>query len=111
MTVTTTASTSAQASPLDRGSRIFYAALFPGMFGIVFVAGSRRRAQRGMRMLGMVVVLGAWTMSLGSCGGGNNSSTGSTGTPTGNYTITVNATTGGSAPISNSYQFTLTVAQ
>lgn len=111
VSVTTTAPTNAQARPLDQGTRIFYAALFPGLFGIMFVAGSRRRSLRGIRMLGLIVVLGASTLWLGSCGGSNNSSTGSPGTPTGSYTVTINATTGGSGPISNSYQFTLTVTQ
>lgn len=109
--VMTTPSTSAKAQPVDRGPRIFYAALLPGFFGIVLVAGSRRRSVVGMRMLGLILVLGSSTLWLGSCSGSNNSSTGTSGTPPGNYTITVNATTGGSAPITGSYQFTLTVTQ
>jgi len=111
ITVTTTASTTAQARPLDSGTRVLYAALLPGLFGIMFIAGSRRRSLRGMRMLGLIMVLGASTFWLGSCGGSNNTSTGTPGTPPGNYTITVNSTTGGSAPLTGSYQFTLTVTQ
>lgn len=109
--ITTTASTTALAHPLNGGTPILYAALLPGLFGIAFIAGSRRRSLRGMRMLGMIMVLGASTLWLGSCGGSNNSSTGTPGTPPGNYAITINATTGGSAPITGSYQFTLTVTQ
>jgi subtilase family serine protease len=109
--IATIASTSAQARPLDHGTRIFYAALLPGFFGIMLVAGSRRRSLGGMRMLGLILVLGASTLWLGSCGGSNNSSTGTQGTAPGNYTITVNASTGGSAPITSSYHFTLTVTQ
>jgi subtilase family serine protease len=109
--IATTASTSAQARPFDHGTRIFYAALLPGFFGIVLVAGSRRRLLGGMRMLGLILVLGTSALWLGSCGGSNNSSTGTQGTPPGNYTITVTASTGGSAPITGSYQFTLTVTQ
>jgi subtilase family serine protease len=109
--IMTTPSSSAKAQPFGRGTRIFYAALLPGFFGIVLVAGSRRRSVVGMRMLGLILVLGSSTLWLGSCGGSNNSSTGTQGTPPGNYTITVNATTGGSAPITGSYQFTLTVTQ
>ena len=109
--ITTTAPTNALAHPLDRGNRVFYAALLPGLFGIVLVAGSRRRSLRGIRMLGLIVALASSTLWLGSCGGSNNGSTGSPGTPTGNYTVTISATTGGSGPISNQYQFTLTVTQ
>jgi hypothetical protein len=111
VSISTTAPTNAQARPFDHGTRIFYAALFPGLFGIVFIAGPRRRSLRGIRMLGLIVVLGASTLWLGSCGGSNNSSSGTPGTPTGNYTVTINATTGGSGPIASSYQFTLTVTQ
>lgn len=111
VSVSTKAPTNAQALPFDHGTRIFYAALFPGLFGIMFIAGSRRRSLRGIRMLGLIFVLGASMLWLGSCGGSNNSSTGSPGTPTGSYTVTINATTGGSGPIANSYQFTLTVTQ
>ncbi len=109
--ITTTASSSAQARPLNGRSRIFYAALLPGLFGIVFVAGSRKRSLHSIRTLGLIVVLGFSTMWLGSCGGSNNGSTGTPGTPVGNYTITINATTGGSGPIANTYQFTLSVTQ
>jgi hypothetical protein len=71
--------------------------------------GTRKRSLRGVRMLGLIVAMGVSTLWLGSCGGG--SSTGTTGTPVGNYTITVNATTGGSAPLAGNYQFTLAVTQ
>jgi subtilase family serine protease len=104
----TTASTTTRARPLDRGSPVLYALLLPGIFGMMFILGGRRRWLRGM---GMVLVVGVSTLWLGSCGGSNNSSGGTAGTTTGNYTITVQATTGGSAPISSSYQFTLTVTQ
>jgi len=95
--------------PVDRGSRIFYAALLPGVLGILFTAGSRKSALRRMRMLGLIMVLGVSTMWLGSCGGSNNSSTGTAGTPKGSYTITVNATTGGAVPVTGSTTFQLTV--
>ena len=109
--ITTTAPTNAMARPLDRGTQILYASLAPGLFGIMFIAGARRRSLRGIRMLGLIMVLGISTMWLGSCGGSNNSSTGSPGTPVGNYPITVSATTGGSGQISSTYQFTLSVTQ
>ena len=93
----------------DRGSRIFYAVLLPGLLGIVLTVGSRKRSLRGMRLLGLIMVLGVSTMWLGSCGGSNNSSTKTGGTPKGSYTVTVNATTGGTVPITGSTTFTLTV--
>jgi hypothetical protein len=109
--VTTTAPTAAANHPANLGPRIFYAALLPGLLGIVFAAGSRKRSLRGMRMLGLMLVLGASTLWLGSCSGSNNSSTGNQGTPVGSYSVTVTATTGGQAPISNNIQFTLNVVQ
>jgi hypothetical protein len=83
--------------PFDRGGRIFYAALLPGMLGIVLTFGSRKRSSsaRGMRMLGLIMVLGFSTLWLGSCGGSNNSSNNNQGTPAGSYTITVAGTSGG----------------
>lgn len=92
------------------GRRIFYAMLLPGLFGIIFAAGSRGRA---VRLLSLIVVLGSSTMWLGACGGSssNNNSLKNAGTPPGQYTVTVNATTGGASPITNSTAFTLNVTQ
>lgn len=85
--------------PLGRGSRIFYALLLPGLFGIVFVAGSRTRA---MRLLSLVVVLGFSTLWLGACGGGSSGNgTKNPGTPPGTYTVTISGTTGGANAITN----------
>jgi subtilase family serine protease len=95
--ISTTPATSRMRRPFDRGAKIFYAALLPGMLGIVFTFGSRKRSSslRGMRMLGLIMVLGASTLWLGSCGGSNNSSSNNQGTPAGSYTITVAGTSGG----------------
>jgi hypothetical protein len=90
-------------------SRIFYALLLPGLFGMVFAAGSRTRAAR---LLGLIVVLGCSTLWLGACSGGSgtNTSLGNPGTPAGQYTVTITATTGGANPISNALPpITLTV--
>jgi len=95
--------------PAGRSSRIFYAVLLPGMLGIIFTLGSRKRSLRGMRMLGLIVVLGVSTMWLGSCGGSNNSSSGTGGTPKGTYTVTINGTTGGAVPVTGTTTFQLTV--
>jgi hypothetical protein len=81
--------------PFDRGRGIFYALLLPGLFGIVFAAGSRTR---GLRLLGMIVVLGGSTLWLGACGG-SNSNLKNAGTPPATYTVTVSATTGGANPL------------
>jgi hypothetical protein len=99
VTLTTTAPT-ARLHPSSGGSRIFFALLLPGLFGVVFVAGSRTR---GLRLLSLIVVLGFSTVWLGSCGGGGtNNSPKNPGTPTGTYTVTIGATTGGASPITNS---------
>lgn len=108
LTIATTAPTTEMRGPFDRGTRIFYALLLPGLLGIVFTAGSRRRSLRGMRLLGLIVLLGLSTLWLGSCGGSGGTQS-NPGTPTGTYTITVNATTGGASPLSNSMSFTLSV--
>jgi subtilase family serine protease len=115
VTLVTTPATSELRPPFG-GSRIFYALLLPGLFGIVLAAGSRTR---GLRLLSLIVVLGFSTLWLGSCGG--SSGGGSTtippnaGTPPGNYTVTIGATTtGGAAPIANSnapFTITLQVSQ
>jgi len=77
----------------------------------MFTMGSRKRSLRGMRMLGLIMVLGFSTLWLGSCSGSNGGSNSNPGTPKGTTTITVNATTGGSAPIAGSpvLSFSLTV--
>lgn len=108
VTLVTTAPTAQLLRPLSRGSRIFYALLLPGLFGVVFVAGSRTR---GLRLLSLIVLLGFSTMWLGSCGG-NNGGTGGVknpGTPAGLYQVTITATTGGANPLSSSVGITLNV--
>jgi len=82
-------------------SRIFYALLLPGLFGVVFLAGSRTR---GIRLLSLIVVLGFSTLWLSACGGGGggNNIQPNPGTPPGMYTVTISATTGGANPVPNS---------
>jgi hypothetical protein len=106
--VTTAVTTKLQRPPLGR-SRVFYALLLPGLFGVVFL----RQSTRGLRFLGLIVLLGFSTLWLGSCGGGSNSNTslGNPGTPAGNYSVTINATTGGANPIANALTVTLVVSQ
>jgi hypothetical protein len=92
---------------LNRANRIFFAMLLPGLFGVVFAAGSRVRS---LRLLGLMVVLGCSTLWLGACGGGSgNNSLKNAGTPPGTYAVTINATTGGTNPVSSSLAITLNV--
>jgi subtilase family serine protease len=105
--ITTTAPTRAQVMPFGGGMRSFYAALLPGLLGIMFTVGSRKRSLRGMRLLGLIVALGFSTLWLGSCGG--NSGTKNPGTPPGPYSISVNATTGGANPVTATTTINLTV--
>jgi hypothetical protein len=108
LSISTTAPTSQLRPPLGRGNRIFYALLLPGLFGMVFAVGSRSRAAR---LLSLIVVLGFSTLWLGSCsgGGGSNGGQNNPGTPAGSYSVVVNATTGGAAPIANTFTVTVTV--
>lgn len=106
VTISTTPTTFGQRRP-DHGARIFYAALLPGFLGIVLTAGSRKKSVRVAQMLALVMVLGVSTLWMSSCAG--SSSTTSPGTKRGSYPIVVNATTGGTNPISASTSFTLKV--
>jgi len=108
----TTAPTAQLRPPLGGGSRIFYALLLPGLFGIVLAAGSRTR---GLRLLSLIVVLGFSTLWLGSCsgsGGGGTKTPPNPGTPAGTYTVTISATTGaptgGNAITNSNTPFTIT---
>jgi len=105
----TTASTSRMQPPFERAHRILYALFLPGFLGIVLTVGSRKQSTGATRMLALFLALGLSTLWTASCSGTNGGGNKITGTPTGNYTITVNATTGGAAPISNSATFTLSV--
>ena len=108
--IVTTAPTARLQRPLDPASRIFYAALLPGLFGIVFTVSVRKHSTSGLRVLGLIVVLGLFSVAMTSCGGTSNSSHKNPGTPTGNYNVTVNAaTTGGGTPLTSSLSFTLAV--
>jgi subtilase family serine protease len=103
--IQTTAPIARLSPPLGRGGRIFYALLLPGLFGIVFAAGSRTR---GARLLSMIAILGFCSLSLTACGG-SNSSQKDPGTPPGTYAVVVNATTGGANPLTGTATVSLTV--
>jgi subtilase family serine protease len=94
--------------PVDPGLRVLYAALLPGLVGIVFTFDSRKRSLRGIGMLGLIIVVGFSTLGLGSCGGYGITSL-DPGKPKASYSITVNATTGGANPVTAQTAFTLQV--
>jgi subtilase family serine protease len=95
VSITTVAPTAQLRRPLGSGQRIFFAALLPGLLGIVFTAGSRKRAARGIRFLSLILVLGFSTLWLASCGSSNSTSTSNPGTPAGTYPVVITTTTGG----------------
>jgi subtilase family serine protease len=105
VSIQTTAPIAKLSPPQGRGNRIFYALLLPGLFGIVFAAGSRTR---GARLLSMIAILGFCALSLTACGG-SNSSQKDPGTPPGTYAVVVNATTGGANPLTGTSTVNLTV--
>jgi hypothetical protein len=92
---------------MDQSRGVFYAVLLPGLFGILFLFDSRRRSPGSLRILAMLVMLSLSTLWMASCGG--TSSNKDPGTPTGSFPFTVNATTGGGAPLTSSVKFTLSV--
>jgi hypothetical protein len=100
VTLVTTAPTTQLRPPFGH-SRIFYALLLPGLFGVVFFAGGRTRS---LRLLSLIIVLSFSTVWLGSCSssGSNTSTPSNPGSTPGTYTVTISATTGGANPITSS---------
>jgi subtilase family serine protease len=88
--------------PVGSGPRISYAVLLPGLVGIVFTFGFRKRSLGSMRTLGLIMLLAFSTLGLGSCG-----SYGITNLPSASYSVTVSATTGGANPLTAQTAFTL----
>ncbi len=101
--ITTAAPTAKLERPADRAMRIFYAALLPGLLGIVFIAGSRKRSLRGLKLLGFIIVIGLSTVWMSSCGGGSSAGPSNPGTPPGTYTINVSGASNG-ATASTTFQ-------
>ncbi len=106
LNITTTGPTSRVQPPLGHGSRLYYALLLPGLFGILFASGSR---SRGARLLGLIAVLGASSLGVSSCGGSSGGVQKNVGTPAGTYAIVVNATTAGPNALTASLTVNLTV--
>jgi len=111
VSITTTAATALLHNPLDRSNRFFFALIFPGLMGIVLAASSRKQVRQRMRFIALIGALSLSVLWLTSCGGGGGGGGGggNPGTPKGTYTITINATTGGSAPTTGSTSIQLTV--
>jgi Pro-kumamolisin, activation domain len=107
--LSTTASTSRLQPPFEPSNRIFYALLLPGLLGIGLTVTPRKQSTGAARMLALILALGLSTLWMASCSGTNGGGNKITGTPTGNYTVIVSATTGGAAPISNSVTLNLSV--
>jgi len=105
--IKTTAPTAQLRRPMDRSRNVFFASLFPALLGIVFTVGSVRRGK--LRLLGLTLLLAFLMMWIASCGGSSGSGNTNPGTPTGTYTITVSATTGGANPVTGQTTFTLNV--
>jgi pseudomonalisin len=91
VTIGTTAASSLIEGPLGRGNRIFYAALFPALLGLLWPAA--RRKSRTRTMISFAVVLLMLMLWLPACstssgGGGHHDP----GTPIGQTNVTVTAT-------------------
>jgi len=108
LTIGTTAASDLLRPQFGRHQQLFYALLLPGFLGVVSLGG-RKRTLRGLRLLGLIVILSLPALWL-ACGGGSSgsSSQSNPGTPTGNSTVTVTGTTTNSTP-GTTAQFTLTV--
>jgi uncharacterized repeat protein (TIGR03803 family) len=108
LTITTTAPTSAALRRAGRGPQAAYALLLPGLALGLVGAARGRRTRRGLRLLGLLVLLGLALASCSSSGGGSGSG-GNPGTPAGTSTVTVTAgVTGGT---SQTATLTVTVTQ
>ena len=115
VTITTTGTEKA-AIQSSGSSRIQYAGLWSmsqglGMFGMMFAGGSDRRKKKYARYLILVVLVLSMLLLVACAGGTGISNTqapasGSTGTPSGTYTIQV---TGTYATVHHSLPLTLTV--
>jgi subtilase family serine protease len=107
LNIATMAPTAQLRPPFGRSSGLFYAALLPGLLGIVAIRG---RKGGGVRMLSpLIVLLGFSALGMSACGNSSSSSNKNPGTPKGSYTVKISAATSGSTPVGNSTQVTLTV--
>jgi len=92
ITISTTASTSGTLVPMDKSTSLWAAAT--SGFGIIAIClmGIPLKRKRRTALLSLLTL--AFLIAGIGCGGGGSSSHGSSGTPTGNYSITVTGTSG-----------------
>ena len=105
LTITTAAaSVKLHSNPPRPSGGPFYVMLGSGLAGLAGLVSCGRRSRPAIRMLRFLAVLTVSTLWMAACGGGGQSGGG--GTPVGNYTITVNSTSG---PITKMTTLKLTV--
>jgi hypothetical protein len=93
LNISTTAASDLHWPQFGRHQQLFYALLLPGFLGMVSMAG-RRRISSGLRLLGLLVVLGLAGLWL-ACGGSSTTKPPTNpGTPVGSSTVTVTGTSG-----------------
>ena len=114
-TETISIQTTAHSARLDRGSfnsgkGVFYAFILPGIVGLAISTGRKRNLSR-MRLLGLMCVLTVVTLWMTACAGlsGASKTQSSSGTQTGNSSVTVTASTSGSNVLRHSVTLTMTV--
>jgi hypothetical protein len=91
LNITTTAVSDLHSPQVGHHQRLFYAILLPGFLGMVSMAGQRRRL-RGLRLLALLAVLGLPVLWM-ACGSSAKTAS-NHGTPPGNSTVTISATSG-----------------
>lgn len=111
LTISTTASTTAQNEVPSTGARpLRWAASFAGLLFFASLGAIRRRRSLLLMMLGAMVLLGTLQGCGGGSGSGNSGSTTNPGTPAGTSTVTITATSGsGSSALSQTATLSLTV--
>jgi hypothetical protein len=107
LTVTTTAASAAMRAPMPTSLRPTYALLFPVLAMIFGIAARRKRAPRGLQLLGLLVLLMV-ASGLTSCNGGNAGG-GNSGTPLGTSMVSVSASTSGAGAINHAASLTITI--
>jgi hypothetical protein len=93
LNISTTAASDLHWPQFGHHQQLFYALLLPGFLGMVSMSG-RRRISRGLRLLGLLVVLGLAGLWL-ACGGSSTTKPPTNpGTPVGTSAVTVTGTSG-----------------